>query len=198
MQEVPDEELMLRYAGGDAGAFEILYGRHKGPLYRYVRRQVTDDATAEELFQDIWTNLIRSRERYEVKAQFATWLYRMAHNRVVDWYRSRARRPAPGDSDGTNPAPDESGDEVLDQPDPRGVSQERNLAAQRGVTQLSEALAALPDEQREAFLLKEESGLSLEDIASVTGVGRETVKSRLRYAVARLRAAITWVGAEES
>ena len=135
--------------------------------------------------------MIRSRERYEARAKFATWLYRMAHNRVVDWYRAKGRNQevSPNgelqDGDPWEPAD-------RDAPDP-----DRRLAADRGVAQLRRALSRLPAEQREAFLLQEESGLSLEEIAKVTGVGRETVKSRLRYAVTKLRAAISWSGPED-
>src|SRR5688572_8455172 len=81
---------MLRYRDGDARAFEALYARHKGPLYRYFLRLARPAAVAEELFQDAWTNLIRARANYEVRAKFTTWLYRLAHNRLVDHYRRNA------------------------------------------------------------------------------------------------------------
>ena len=83
----PDEELMTRYRDGDARAFEVLYTRHKGPLYRYLLRQCGAAALAEELFQDVWMNLIRTRERYEARAKFTTWLYTLAHHRVIDHHR---------------------------------------------------------------------------------------------------------------
>ena len=83
----PDEELMNRYRDGDAHAFEVLYTRHKGPLYRYLLRQCGAAALAEELFQDVWMKLIRARERYEARAKFTTYLYHLAHNRLIDHYR---------------------------------------------------------------------------------------------------------------
>src|SRR4029077_19590021 len=86
-----DEELMLAYGGGDAGAFEVLYRRHRGPLYRFLLRQVNDAATAEELFQDVWMRVIDSRERYEPRAKFTSWVYAMAHNRLMDHYRASGR-----------------------------------------------------------------------------------------------------------
>ncbi len=204
MDEVSDEDLMLRYAGGEVHAFEALYARHKGPLFRYLSRQLSDQGVVEEAFQDVWANLVRSRERYEVKARFTTWLYRMAHNRVIDAYRAQGRRQETsltstqdhtgnaGHADYSHAQGNDS--PVLELADHRpGI--ERQLEASQAVEQLRVALKQLPQNQLEAFLLQEETGLSLEEIAKVTGVGRETVKSRLRYAVAKLRAAVSWSGA---
>ncbi len=174
-----DETLMLRYRAGDANAFTQLYARHKGPLYRYLLRQCGQPAVAEELFQDVWLKLIAARTGYTVQAKFTTWLYRLAHNRLMDYYRASARRlPASYAEDcpewAAIPAPAEA------QPENQ---EDRRRQAERLLT----LLAKLPEAQREAFLLKEEAGLSLETIAQITGTGRETVKSRLRYALARLR-----------
>ena len=174
-----DETLMLRYRDGDAGAFGRLYARHKGSLYRYFLRQCGQPAVAEELFQDVWLKLIAARSGYTVRAKFGTWLYRIAHNRLVDHYRASARGLPLSYADDCPewaeiPAPEEVQPEVRED---RRRQSERLLAL----------LAELPEAQREAILLKEEAGLSLEEIAQATGTGRETVKSRLRYALARLR-----------
>src|SRR5262245_38611356 len=88
--DTSDEELMLLYRDGDAGAFDALYARHKGGLYRYVLRQCRSTALAEELIQDVWMNLIRARAAYTVQAKFTTYLYRLAHNRLIDHYRKHA------------------------------------------------------------------------------------------------------------
>ena len=92
-----DEDLMLGYRNGDAAAFEVLYIRHKGALYRYLLRQCRIAAVAEELLRDVWLNLVRARERYEVRAKFTTYLFRLAHNRLIDYYRRQStglcRRP---------------------------------------------------------------------------------------------------------
>src|SRR3989338_1153469 len=85
-----DEELMLGYRNGDAAAFEVLYIRHKGALYRYLLRQCRVAVVAEELLQDVWLNLVRARERYEVKAKFTTYLFRLAPNRLIDYYRRQS------------------------------------------------------------------------------------------------------------
>ena len=86
-----DEELMLSYGGGDAGSFETLYRRHRGPLYRFLLRQVSDAATAEELFQDVWMRVIDSRGRYQARAKFSSWVYAIAHNRLMDFYRASGK-----------------------------------------------------------------------------------------------------------
>lgn len=173
-KEETDETLMLRYAEGDLIAFEKLYFRHKVSLYRYLRRQVSDDAGCEELFQEVWSKVIQSRTRYKPKAQFNTWLYTIAHNTLVDGYRKGARMPLALTDDMPEPVATNSGPYELE------VSAQN---AQR----LLKALAMLPGDQRDAFLLKHEAGLSMADIAQVMQAGQETVKTRLRYAVSRLR-----------
>jgi RNA polymerase sigma-70 factor (ECF subfamily) len=177
--ESSDEELMLGYRDGEAGAFDLLYARHKGGVYRYLLRQCRDAAVAEELFQDVWMNLIRARAGYEVQARFATYLYRLAHNRLVDHYRS-LRRGDSRFSDGEEGDPDSL-------PDARARPLDEALDSKRRAERLVELVAALPEAQREAFLMQQEGGMSVEEIAQATGVSRETAKSRLRYAMARLR-----------
>jgi RNA polymerase sigma-70 factor (ECF subfamily) len=182
MNEATDEELMQRYRDGDAHAFETLYARHKAPVYRYLLRQCGVAALAEELFQDVWMNLIRARERYEVRARFTTWLYTLAHHRVIDHYRRQAAGVPISYDDDPDDAPqiEQVADSEVRQPD-------NAFERRRQAKQLLGLLAQLPEAQRETFLLREESGLSLDEIAEVTGVNAETAKSRLRYALAKLR-----------
>jgi RNA polymerase sigma-70 factor (ECF subfamily) len=176
--EETDEALMLRYRNGEASAFERLYARHKGSLYRYFLRQCGIAAVAEELFQDVWLKLIKARVNYTVQARFTTYLYRLAHNRLIDYYRAQSR---------AIPAVDCDDAEWAAIPTP-ACEQPEQQAERRGQAEcLLQVLSALPETQREAFLLREEGGLSLDAIAEVTGVNRETAKSRLRYAVAKLR-----------
>lgn len=171
--DASDESLMLRYAGGEAAAFAPLYARHKGGLWRYFLRQGCNEATAAELFQDVWANLVKARASYQPSARFTTWLYRLAHNRLVDHWR--ATRPL---------EPIEAADEVA----AAGYTEPARRAVQaEQASRLLTAVAGLAAEQRQAFLLQAEAGLSLEEIAQLQGVGRETVKSRLRYALAKLR-----------
>lgn len=154
-------------------AFEMLYRRHKDPLFRYFLRGCDSREAAAELYQDVWASLVKARARYEPRAKFTTWLYTLAHNRLMDHFRLRVLPTAPV----------EEAEAVEDQsPRPDQAARQHELRAR-----LSACLAQLPIEQREAFLLKEEGGLSLEEIAGAQGVGRETVKSRLRYALAKMR-----------
>lgn len=178
MQAEPtDEELMLAYGAGDVAAFQTLYSRHRGPLFRHLGRQVRDTALAEELFQDVWQRVITARERYRPDAKFGTWLYQIAHNRVADHWRAKQHRPdAPGDAD----------ELAARVPDPE--TPERQLSSFEERRRLQLALEELPEDQREVVLLRLEQELSLEEIGEITGVGRETVKSRLRYAMDKLRA----------
>ena len=175
-----DEELMERYRDGDAGAFDALYGRHKGGVFRYLLRQCSSRGIAEELFQDVWMNLIRTRATYTVQAKFTTFLYRLAHNRLIDHYRANSGRVPASFDEPDGPALDEV--EAPRTADP-AVSADARQQAQR-ILQLIEGL---PEAQREAFLLQQESDMSVEEIAQATGVNRETAKSRLRYAIAKLR-----------
>lgn len=175
--DASDEALMLAYGAGDAAAFEQLYARHRGRLYRYLLRQLRDNALADELFQDIWQRVIAARAVWKPDAGFATWLYTIAHHRLGDHWRSLKHRPAaPADAD-------ERMARVADPDTP-----ERVLSEFERRRQLQLALDDLPEEQREVLLLRLEQELTLEEIGDVTGVGRETVKSRLRYAMDKLRA----------
>ncbi len=180
--ETNDAVLMERYRDGNAAAFELLYSRHKGPLYRYLLRQCQAPDAAADVFQEIWSRVIASRERYEVRAEFKTYLYRIAHHCVIDHYRLRDRKRA-NRMDSVEDHADELVAYTHEQPEARLSQQQLDRAFQQ-------ALADLPDEQRQAFLLFEESGLALKEIADVVGVPAETVKSRLRYALAKLRRAL--------
>ncbi|HLX80589.1 MAG TPA: RNA polymerase sigma factor [Burkholderiales bacterium] len=187
--EAGDEQLMLAYREGDAGAFEQLYKRHRGGLYRFVLRSVRDRATADELYQEIWMRVIEARGRYEHSAlsagakpaKFTTWLYTIAHNRMVDHWRKRGLTLV-----------------SLDQKEP-GVAEpaagacyepHRVLEAKQSLARFARALEALPPAQREAFLLHEEAGMSAAEIAQATGAGEEAAKSRLRYALSKLKEAV--------
>lgn len=172
-----DSALMLRYRDGDVAAFEVLYRRHKDPLFRYLLRLCRQPAAAEDVFQEVWSKIIRSRDNYRPTAKFTTFLYHVAHNCFIDYLR-RSKRHA----DTADIEPDTQPD-CAERPE---MLVERHLARRR----LDTALQALPDEQRDVFLLHEEAGLNLDEIAAVTDCKRETAKSRLRYAVRKLRAAI--------
>ncbi len=175
--DASDESLMLAYAAGDAAAFSTLYARHRGKLYRYLLRQLRDNALADEFFQDVWQRVIAARGSWKPEAGFATWLYTIAHHRLGDHWRSLKHRPA---------APTDADERMARLADPD--TPERVLSEFERRRQLQLALDDLPEEQREVLLLRLEQELTLEEIGAITGAGRETVKSRLRYAMDKLRA----------
>jgi RNA polymerase sigma-70 factor (ECF subfamily) len=178
MDNVPeDSALMLRYRDGDVAAFEVLYRRHKDAVFRYLLRLCQHRDTAEDVFQDVWGKIVKARDNYRPTAKFSTFLYRVAHNCFIDHIRRNKRHTQ------TAAVEPDSQPDPADLPE---VETERSLARRR----LEVALQELPEEQRDVFLLSEEAGLSLDQIASVTDSNRETAKSRLRYAVNKLRAAI--------
>lgn len=184
--ERSDEALMLAYRDGDAQAFELLYQRHRSRLYRWLTHQCGSKAIAEELYQDIWLKVINARDGYEVSAKFTTWLFRIAHNRLVDHWRASNRAPA------ANGAPDgDEADDPLDALAGSPLQEPHNeLERQRLGAALVREIEALPAPQRETFLLAQETDMTLEEIASITGVNRETAKSRMRYALGKLRAGL--------
>jgi len=173
-----DEQLMLAYREGDAGAFDELYRRHKGGLFRFVLRSVRERSVAEELYQEIWMRAIEARGRYQPQAKFSTWLYTIAHHRLVDHWRKKGLQVVALDSEC----------EISANPgfEPHGI-----LEAKQGLEKFSRALEALPPAQREAFLMHHEAEMSVAEIARATGAGEEAAKSRLRYAVAKLKEALS-------
>ena len=183
-----DEALLAAYAAGDAGAFAALYARHERPVFRFLRRSLGNDAAAEDLLQEVWIAVVRNAASFEPRARFTTWLYGIARHRLIDHWRARRENVSLDDAanDPIDAAPaliemlaaDASG-----QPEVQALSRAQ---AQAFVT----AVEQLPAPQREAFLLHAEAGMTVEEVAQLTGVGHETAKSRLRYAMNRLRTAL--------
>jgi RNA polymerase sigma-70 factor (ECF subfamily) len=176
-----DEWLIGRYARGDAAAFELLYRRHEMRVWRYLERNVGNRATADELMQEVWFAVARDATRYEPSARFTTWLFTIAHNRMIDSIRSRR----PQLSLETLGYEAQSVVEKLTADAGAGP-----LAAAEALDQaaaLRQAIKELPGEQRDAFLLHVEGDLSVEEVAAITDTSFETAKSRLRYARSKLR-----------
>ena len=170
---------MLAYRDGNVGAFDTLYRRHRARLYRYLLRQCRDASAAEELFQDVWTSVIRAKAAYTASARFGTYLYRIAHNRLIDHYRRHFPASLVSVEEETAAVPEPLA--------PGREEPDHAYTARRQAARLLALLEALPPAQREAFVLQHEAGMSVEEIAAATGVGRETAKSRLRYAMSKLR-----------
>ena len=189
--EPPDEELMLAYAGGDDGALERLYLRHRGPLFTYVLHHSGRRSLAEDVTQDVFLRIVRGRASYSRRGSFRAWIYTIARNLIVDARRrNRTRADSEGSVQRNETAREEGGprspvDEALTQ-DPAADPDRRSESLELG-RRIRAALQRLPDEQREVFLLRERAGLDFRAIAEVTGVGLATVKSRMRYALAGLR-----------
>lgn len=189
-EQQPDEALMLAYARGHAAAFEPLYARHSQRLWRYFFRNTGNAALADDLAQDTWFAVVDAAPGYEPSAKFSTWAFTLAHHKLVDHWR----RHKPHAS--------------LDEETSEGMALAETLFANSGfdperlqgrkdiARALLHALSQLPPEQREAFLLQAEADMAVADIAAATRVTQETAKSRLRYARAKLRQALS-AGDEE-
>lgn len=180
MTDKDDGQLMKAYAGGDVTAFEQLYARHKQALFRYVRNSCGNEAVAHELYQDIWLHVIKARTTYHAESPFHAWLYRIARNRLIDHYR---QQPEIADSplDPNMPASRMSNLVVA----PLTPHEIADLTERAQI--LHAALQSLPAAQREAVLLRHIAGMSLQEVADLLDEGAETIKSRLRYATAKLR-----------
>jgi len=172
VEQVSDEDLVTRFARGDAAAFEALYRRHETRIWRYLLRHVGSRALAEDLMQDVWFAVAREAHRYRPQARFTTWLFTLAHHRMIDSFR--AQRP-------------QAGAAALDELPDAGAGPLALALAGDERAALAKTLGQLPPEQREAFLLQAEADLPVEEIAAVMGSSFETTKSRLRYAREKLR-----------
>ncbi len=179
-----DESLMLRYAAGNLQAFNLLYARHEMGVWRYVLRSVRVQAVADDVLQDVWFALARQAPNYQPTAKFKTWLFTLAHNRVVDYFRT-TKQHVSLDDDGD----DEHDSVALVQAlaANSGFGPLKRLETKEQAQALLDAIEQLPFAQREAFMLQAEAGMDVQDIAKTTGVSFETAKSRLRYARSRLK-----------
>lgn len=192
--EPTDDQLMQRYGAGDLPAFEQLYGRHRVGLYRFVQWRSPRAEWVDEVIQDTWASLIDARGRYRPEGTFRTFLYQIARNRLLDLLRQHQPVLAAELGNGADGASvfDALADAVHDSATPDRVMEERQRR-----DSLHAAVASLPGEQREALVLQQFSGLSIDEIAQLVGSPAETVKSRLRYAMRKLRAQLAAGAADE-
>jgi RNA polymerase sigma-70 factor (ECF subfamily) len=184
LSQETDEDLMLRFGRGDGAAFEFLYRRHELRVFRYLQRNVRNEASANDLMQEVWFAVARGAANYQPTAKFTTWLFTIAHHRMVDMIRASRRLQSLDAVDDADP----EGSSLLDRLAADGrLEPPARVETQHEAAALLHAVAQLPPEQRSAFLLQAEGELSVEEIADATGSSFETVKSRLRYARAKLR-----------
>src|SRR5262245_61590631 len=184
----PDEALMLRYQQGDRAAFAQLVRRHQGPLFNFALRQVRTGQIAEDIVQESFVRVVQKAADFKHEARFTTWVYTITRNLCIDQLRKRALRK--------HPSLDESRGEEGEGPtlgeqtaDPR-ASVEREATGTELKERIARAVDTLPDEQREVFVMREVANLPFKEIAEITGVPENTVKSRMRYALERLQEAL--------
>ena len=188
--DATDEMLMVRYQRGERKAFVELVRRHNRPIYNFVLRQLRAPSVAEDVTQDVFMRLVQNAAEFKHEARFLTWLYTIARNLCIDQLRKLShRRHASLDQ----PQLEQSdapllGDTVAD-PNPQ-ASAERGALSAEVRSSIVKAVDSLPDDQREVFLLREVANLPFREIAEITGVGENTVKSRMRYALDRLKEAL--------
>ena len=194
---MPDDQLMLAYAGGDTGAFDVLYARHEGALFRFVRRLLGIRLAAEvdEVFQETWVRIITARDSFSPQgAAWRTWAFTIAHNLAMDRLRASGRQMVvhvhDDDDEGLDAVQRVSGRLLNGQGQPVDASHpsaEDEAFWRSAGKRLLACLNELPDDQRAAFLLHHEDGFTVEAMAAALDVGFETVRSRLRYGLKKLR-----------
>jgi len=184
----PDESLMLRYQQGDRSAFPVLVRRHQQALFNFAFRQVRVPQLAEDVVQETFVRVVQNAADFKHEARFTTWVYTITRNLCIDQLRKRALRK--------HPSLDQAGGDEGDGPtlgeqtaDPR-ASVEREATGTELRERIARAVDKLPDDQREVFLMREFSNLPFKEIAEITNVPENTVKSRMRYALERLQEAL--------
>ncbi len=175
-----DSDLMQAYCRGDIEAFNQLYQHHKTELYRYVLNSCNNEATAAELYQDIWAKVINARSSFRKDQPFNAWLYKIARNTIIDNYRRTVKQQHNEHFDENTVLGNAVDLQKPLQPD------EMSALEQQSQT-LQSALSELPNKQRDALLMRHVAGMTLNEIAVSTKENAETVKSRLRYATQKLR-----------
>jgi RNA polymerase sigma-70 factor (ECF subfamily) len=183
--EQPDEDLMVMYQKGEVRAFEVLLARHRRPVFNFILRFIGDRETAEDLLQEAFMRVIKGAEAYKRQAKFTTWLYTIARNLCVDQTRRRKHRKhasldapmAEGDDSGT----------LMDVIPGNEMASDRQTVNKQLHERMQRAIASLSEEQREVFLMREFLDMPFKQIADVVNVPENSVKSRMRYALEKLR-----------
>ncbi len=190
VRELTDEALMIRFQRGDRGAFAALVRRHQTAVYNFALRHLRVQSAAEDVVQDAFVRVVQNAAEFKHEARFTTWLYTIARNLCIDQIRKRALRKHPSLDD---PKPGEEGDgpTLGEQTADGRASVEREATGSELTERIAKAVETLPEEQREVFLMREVANLPFKEIAEITGVPENTVKSRMRYALERLQQALS-------
>ena len=189
-EEVTDEVLMLRFQAGDRAAFASLVKKHKTPIYNFVLRLTRSPSASEDLVQDVFVKVVQSAAEFKHESRFSTWAYTIARNLCIDHLRKMSLRQHPSLDQARGDAPD--GPTLLDRTADAhpSASVERSVIGAQIGKSIARCVEELPQEQREVFLLREVGNLPFKEIATITGVPENTVKSRMRYALERLQASL--------
>jgi RNA polymerase sigma-70 factor (ECF subfamily) len=192
VNDTSDENLMMRFQAGDRLAFASLVARHKTPVFNFILRQVRERPVAEDLTQDVFVRVVQSASTFKHEARFATWMYAIARNLCVDHVRRHSHRRVASLEQPVARDGEERGATLAERvADGRPeASAERVLVNADIADRVNRAVEALPAEQREVFLLRQVARVPFKDIARMTGVPENTVKSRMRYALERLQEAL--------
>ena len=198
-----DEALLMAYRAGDARAFERLVARHEKPVWNFLRRFVVNAATAEDLLQEVFLRVIKSAHAEESEwrgaAKFSTWLYTIARNLCVDHARRAVHRDAASlDGPGHGRAEPETDATLHDRIASSEPAPDAAVADRQAKARIDAAIAALPPDQREGFLMREVMEMPVAEIAAAVGASEPTVKSRMRYALEKLRASLVELGGDEA
>lgn len=190
-ETVTDAELITRFNDGDAKAFEVLLGRYQRPIYNFIFRSVRHKDHADELLQEVFLRVIQRSKDFKGQSKFSTWLYTIARNLCIDHSRKMSfRRHKSLDSPMRSSKSGDEGPSLLDRTAGKEQGADRELIAARVTREVAQAVEALPEEQREVFLMRQLQGMPFKDIADIVGVPENTVKSRMRYALERLQEAL--------
>jgi RNA polymerase sigma-70 factor (ECF subfamily) len=189
--DVTDEVLMMQFQGGDQSAFALLVRRHKTPIFNFVLRQIHSRPSAEDIVQDVFVRVVQKAATFKHEARFTTWVYSIARNLCIDHLRkmSLRRHPSLDQPPGHDQARPALGDRVAD--GHPGAAADRALTSTDIGERIVVAVEALPADQREVFLLRQVAKIPFKEIANMTGVPENTVKSRMRYALERLQDALS-------
>ena len=188
--DLTDEALMIRFQRGDRAAFAVLVRRHQSPLYNFALRHLRAPQVAEDVVHDAFVRVVQSAAEFKHEARFTTWVYTITRNLCIDQLRKRALRKHPSLDQG-KPGEEGDGPTLGEQTADVRASVEREATGAELKERIAKAVEALPEEQREVFLMREVANLPFKEIAEVTGVPENTVKSRMRYALERLQQALS-------